>query len=176
MRYKSSNFILLTLFFLSVINIQSADAKAKSDVSPKTDAYETALKEGINFANPDYPSFIKSVSGISGYEAVGRWSAEAKATITFANPLPKAFRLHLEIGAAYGPNDGKPIKVRVGNWKGEFTIINAALKPIDLHIKTSHPADTIEFIIPEPASPKEFKTTGDPRQLGILFKQLSIQK
>ncbi len=194
MRYKSTLLIFLGLLAFVACSNKTEETKAKISVTAQTpksalpqniasaalpgiNSYEATLEEGIQFGEkPGYPSFIKSASGMSGYETNGRWTEGAKAIFTFANPLPSAFRLQLEIGGAFGPNEGKPIEVRVGDWKGEFTITHTALKPIDLDIKTSQPTDIIEFIIPDPRSPKELNASADPRPLGISFKRLSIQK
>ena len=56
---------------------------------------------------------------------------------------------------------------------GRF-IVDVKPRVYKILVKTSTPTDKIEFIIPEPKSPNEMGGRGDPRQLGIMFKRLSI--
>jgi hypothetical protein len=193
MRNKSLLLTFLAILTFVACSDKSEETKAKVSVNaklpatalsqniavapPVTPPYEASLNEGIQFGEkPGYPSFIKSVSGMSKYEEIGRWTEGAKATFTFVNPLPTIFKLRLEMGRAFGPNLGKPVKVNIGDWKGEFTIEKPEAQTFALNIKTSQPAESIEFIIPDPQSPAELKMSSDPRPLGILFKRLSIQK
>ena len=86
--------------------------------------YQAALAEGIDFRNPDYPSFVVEVAGMSDHEPWGRWTdAAAGPTARFRikQALPKL--LTLEITAnAFGPNNGQPIKVRIGGVEKSFVI------------------------------------------------------
>jgi hypothetical protein len=183
MKLKLSLVIFMGLLAFAACSSKNEESKAKSSspavssaaVAP-LETYDATLSEGIQFAqNPGYPKFIKSVSGMSHYEKIGRWTEGPKAIFTFVNPLPVAFKLHLEMKGAFGPNEGKPIKVIVGDWQGSFVLTSGDIKLIDLMVKTSKPSDTIEFMIPEPVSPAELKVGSDPRLLGIMFERLSIQ-
>ena len=177
---------LSLVFFMGLLAFaacrKNEESKAKSSspvissaaVAP-VETYDATLSEGIQFAQkPGYPKFIKSVSGMSGYEKMGRWTEGPKAIFTLVDPLPVIFKLHLEMKGAFGPNEGKPIKVIVGDWQGSFILTSGNLTSIDLMVKTSKPSDAIEFMIPEPISPAELKVGSDPRLLGIMFERLSI--
>jgi hypothetical protein len=110
---------------------------------------------------------------VSGYEAAGRWTEGSKASFVFERELPQSFVLGLELGAAFGPNVGRPIRVSIGDWQGEFTG-SAAGTSIKFNVKTSVPADTVDFLVPEPKSPKELGISDDPRALGIYLIKLNI--
>lgn len=136
--------------------------------------YNATLLEGIQFAaNQYYPSFIKSVEGMSGYEPIGRWTEGKNVIFTFTQKLPTIYTLELELAGAFGPNAGKEIQIQSGVWQGRF-IVDAKPRIYKIPVKTNNPTDKIEFIIPEPKSPNELGGSGDPRQLGIMFKRLSI--
>jgi len=136
--------------------------------------YDATLAEGIQFASkPNYPFFIKSVTGMSGYETAGRWSEGKNVIFTFTNDLPVTFTLKIEFAGAFGPNAGKKIHIQAGDWRGQF-IVDAKPVIYKIFVETSTPTDRIEFIIPEPKSPNELGGSGDPRQLGIMFTRLSI--
>jgi hypothetical protein len=136
--------------------------------------YNATLAEGIQFAaKPYYPSFIKSVEGMSGYEAIGRWTEGKNVIFTFTQKLPTIYTLELELAGAFGPNAGKEIQIQSGVWQGRF-IVDVKPRMYKIPVKTNNPTDKIEFIIPEPKSPNELGGSGDPRQLGIMFKRLSI--
>jgi hypothetical protein len=168
MRYKSSFFILLALFILLVSSIQSANAKAKSAVPPALDAYEVALTEGINFSNPEYPSFIEGVSGMSGPEAWGRWSDGKEVVFTFKNPFPQKFELIMK-ASVLPANVGKLIPVSVGKWSENLKMTTESTD-YTLHVKTTGKEKEIRITIPNPAPPGN----GDLRNLGIRFVSMKI--
>ena len=136
-------------------------------------AYQATLAEGIQFERRGYPSFVKSVAGMSGYESAGRWTEGPRAVLAFVEPLPRKFVLRLEVMGGFGPNAAKPHKVRVGEWQGEFKV---GVKPetIDLAVETAQPAREIEILIAEPQSPKNLRVGDDPRMLGIFLKRVSV--
>ncbi len=180
MRLKLSLIAIMGLLIFAACSNKNEESKANISVPAAVPAivapYDATLSEGIQFAQkPGYPKFIKSVIGMSKNELNGRWTDGKTVIFTFANPLPMAFRLHLGIAAVFGPNDGKPVKVAIGDWKGEFTVTGSILNPVDLEVKTSQPANAIEFTIPEPTSPKELKMSNDTRALGVMLKRLSIE-
>lgn len=166
---------LVTLNLVACGKNEETKETAKISAAAIHVAYTATLAEGIQFAaKPYYPTFIKSVSGMTEYEAAGRWTEGKKTVFTFAQSLPATFTLTLDLVSAFGPNAGKVIQIQVGDWKGQF-IADAKPSTNKFIVKTSAPADSIEFIIPEPTSPKDLgATSGDPRQLGIMFKRLSI--
>lgn len=174
MRYKVILCLTVAAFLLGSLNLHASEKKTKQ-VNTKTDAFKAALNEGITFSEPNYPSIIKSVTGVSEAESNGRWTDGKKAIITFTEKLPERFKLHIESKGAFGPNENKSITVIIGNWKGSITIKNDTTKPFVLDVKTSKPQDTIEFVIPEPTSPADLKINSDPRKLGFWLTRLSIQ-
>ena len=166
--------VVLACFMLSACNDNEEAATAPAVVIH--DGYNATLAEGIQFsAKPNYPSFIKSVAGMSGNEPTGRWSEGKHVIFTFTQNLPATFTVELDLVSALGPNAGQLAKIRVGDWEQMFEV---ETKPNTqkFYVKTSKPSDSIEFIIPKPTSPKELGASDDPRKLGILFKRLSITK
>lgn len=148
-------------------------APAPAPAAAPTSAYDATLAEGIQFEKPGYPRFVRTVRGFSTHEARQRWTDGPVAAITFAEPLPRSFALRVEVVRAFGPNVGKPVTVKVGDWKGEMTVGDAP-QTVELKVASSAPADTIEFVIPQPTSPRSLGQSADPRLLGFGFKRLSV--
>lgn len=145
-----------------------------SDDDQIPENYNATLAEGIQFAvKPNYPSFIKSVIGMSGYETAGRWTEAKNVIFIFNKNIPATFTLELDLAGAFGPNAGKEIQIKTGGWRGQF-IVDVNPRLYKILVKTKSPTDRIEFIIPEPISPNELGGINDPRKLGIMFKRLSI--
>ena len=147
--------------------------------SPKP--YEATLEEGIDFKKPGYPTFIKNVSGMSGFETNHRWSDAIQGAIIkfeFKNPLPKKFTLEI-VASAFGPNDGLPIKIRVGEVEQVLIINNidvAKGKIYSLLFTTDGKSATLEFIPPKAISPIDLDPkSGDNRKLAINFVSLKIK-
>ena len=137
------------------------------------DGYDATLAEGIQFAaKRDYPTFIKSVSGMSGYEAEGRWTEGKNVVFTFKEKLPTSFTLELEMVGGFGPTAGNAIHVLVGDWAGH-PVIDTKPGIHKLLVKTNTPTDHIDFIVPYATSPNALGGH-DSRELGIMFKRLSI--
>lgn len=169
MKYR----VLLASVILACLVIVACGKKEDAS-KPASARYEATLAEGIQFdTKPDYPVFIESVTGMSGYEKTGRWTEGPKVVFAFAQPLPTNFTLKIEIAGVFGPNTDKAVKVQVGDWHGEF-VPGVKPKRYDLMVKTKAPSDSIELTVPEPKSPKELGVSDDPRQVGIHFKRLSI--
>ena len=148
---------------------------AKVAVTDVYEGYNATLAEGIQFTEKqNYPSFIKSVTGMSSYEPSGRWTEGKNVTFTFTQNLPANFTLELDLVDAFGLNIGREIQVQVGDWKGQFVGLAAPIIN-NLLVITSSLTDTIEFIIPAPESPKNLgQNADDDRLLGIMFRRLSI--
>jgi hypothetical protein len=135
--------------------------------------YEATLVEGIDFKKPGYPNFVAKVEGMSGYEPWGRWSQANLVTIKFKQPLPSKFVLVI-VGGAYGPNIGKPIKVKAGTVMKEIVFTSDPFKQPNTHridFQLDAPVDTIEFSVPQPTQPP----SGDLRKLGIGLTALKIE-
>jgi hypothetical protein len=144
----------------------------------KPNHFENILAEGIQFTSQLDPSrdpIIKSISGLSGYEAQGRWSDGKEVAFIFNHYLPTAFTLELNLARAFGSNIDKEILVQVGDWKGGIsgTIMPEVNKVL---VKTTSPTDTIKLTIPQPQSPHSLNGSEDRRQLGFLFSGLNIHK
>lgn len=127
----------------------------------------------VDFRVKDYPADVASVSGISGQEAVGRWTDGPRAAVKFTKPLPATFQLKLQTFAAFGPNVGVPIVVKAGSVQKEFTVTKQnELFLLDFDGVTN--ADNIEFVIPKPSSGKDLGVSEETRKLGLGLVTLAI--
>ncbi len=169
---------ILTLAILASLNLtacgENQEDIAKAPVVEVHNGYNATLAEGIQFSEkPDYPAFIKSVAGMSGFETIGRWTEGKEVNFVFTQNLPTKFTLDLEFAAAFGPDVGKVVKIQSGDWENQF-VASDQPKKVTFIIETTTPADNIKFIVPYPISPADLGTGTDPREVGIMFKRLSI--
>jgi hypothetical protein len=165
--------VVLAAFNLVACSDNQED-RSKVPVVEVHNGYNATLAEGIQFAiKSDYPAFIKSVAGMSGYETIGRWTEGKYVDFVFAQNLPAKFTLDLEFAPAFGPDVGKVVKIEVGDWKNQF-IASDLPKKVTFLVETSAPSDSIKFIVPFPVSPEEIGAGTDTRKVGIMFKRLSI--
>jgi phosphoglycerol transferase len=149
-------------------------------VSTLPAGYAATLAEGIDFKRVGYPTFLAEVTGMSGYEAPGRWTEFAAGSVAkfrFKQALPRKFTL--EIAAdGFGSNAGVPIPVKVGGVSKTFTIAPFVANKVNtyrLEFETDGLADTIEITPPNPTSPNELDPkNADKRKLGIFFYSLKI--
>ena len=187
MNIKSKlSFIVATLVILNLTACENkpAEESAKTGVEAAAtsvgvvvevqNGYKATLAEGIQFADKqNYPLFVKSVTDMSNYETLGRWTDGEKVVFTFTQNLPNNFTLELDLADTFSTNIGKEIQVQVGDWSGQFVGVQNASNN-KLTVKTTMPADSIVFTIPKPESPVNLGTGQDLRLLGIKFKKLSV--
>ncbi len=138
--------------------------------------YEATLQEGIDFKKPGFPKFIAEVSGMSGLENWGRWTDGKIVKFKFKQVLSKKFTLEI-VANALGPNQGLPIKVRVGTIEQTFTIVNKnPPSTYSLSFETDGKSDTVEITIPKPTAPNEINPENkDTRKIGLGFIALKIK-
>ena len=167
--------ILVALVTVSLLACsENQEESLKAPIVEVHNGYSATLSEGIQFSEkPDYPAFIKSVSGMSGFEPIGRWTEGKLVDFVFAQNLPVKFTLNLEFAPAFGPDVGKVVKIEVGDWKNQFVASDQPKKETFI-IENSSPTNSIKFIVPEPTSPVELGVGADTREVGIMFKRLSI--
>jgi hypothetical protein len=175
--------VLMSVFLLTGCGDKpapTAQIVAGNAVSAVPAGYEATLAEGIDFKRVGYPNFLAEVTGMSGYEAPGRWTEFAAGPVAkfrFKQALPRKFTL--EIAAdGFGPNAGVPIPVKVGSVAKTFTIAPFVANKVNtyrLEFETDGLADTIEITPPKPTSPNELDPKNvDTRKLGIFFYSLKI--
>lgn len=169
---------ILTLAILASLNLtacgENQEDVAKAPVVEVHNGYNATLAEGIQFSEkPDYPAFIKSVAGMSAFETIGRWTEGKEVNFVFTQNLPTKFTLDLEFAPAFGPDVGKVVKIQVGEWENQFVASNQPKKETFI-IETTTPTDSIKLIVPNPISPADLGTGTDTREVGIMFKRLSI--
>lgn len=189
-RKVDRNFVAGVLAIMSVVALAGCGNKPEPKVAggaaaveQQVDAlaprYESSLAAGIDFKRPGYPTFLAEVSGMSGHEGWGRWtdaSAGGAAKFRFTRPLPPKFTVELTANA-FGPNLGKPVKVRIGGIEREFVVKDSQAS--ELYVLTFegvNGADTIEIVPPQPTSPKQLDPqSGDSRLLGVSLVSLQIK-
>jgi hypothetical protein len=125
-----------------------------------------------------YPDILVAVSGVSGYEAWGRWTDTTggrAATFRFRQPLPERFELLIKAGA-FGPNVGQPVMVSVGGIQRSFVVApEKAPQTYRLSYETDGTADTIVIVPPKPTSPKDIDPASrDPRKLGVSLYSIRV--
>ncbi|UVW28146.1 hypothetical protein [Massilia sp. H6] len=122
-------------------------------------------------AQPD-PQFITAMAGLSHAEAWGRWSDAKQVVIHFAQPLPRRVGVVLN-ARAYDINATLPFTAHVGGVTKEFRV-GWHLQEIGLHFDTDGSARTLVIDVPQPVSPAERGSPGDPRKLGIGIAEITI--
>lgn len=161
---KMKSIFTLIVVVLACLNITACGER---------DEYNATLAEGVQFAaKRGYPSFIKSVTGMSGYEAEGRWTEGKNVVFTFKENLPTAFTLELDVVGGFGPTAGNAIHILVGDWAGH-PVVDSKPGIQKILVKTSVPTNKIEFVIPYATAPNDLGGH-DSRLLGVMFKRLSI--
>jgi phosphoglycerol transferase len=141
-------------------------------------SYKATLEEGIDFSRAMRPSFLSHISGMSSVEPWGRWS-EANARnlvrIEFKQALPQEFTLVLT-GRTFGHNAGKNLSIKVDRQRFQ-TLLPAGDFRLEIPIRlNSRFLKVIEFIPPEPISPRQFDGTDDDRKLAIGLERLQIKR
>jgi phosphoglycerol transferase len=138
--------------------------------------YMANLEDGIDFSKGGLPSFVKTVSGLSGVEEWGRWSDAnlgSAVEITFARSLPKSFSLVVE-GSAFGPNIGGELVIVCGKVSRKVLITsNEFIFSETFHLE-SEDVNVIRFIPSKPISPQQLGLSEDGRLIAIGFKELKI--
>lgn len=184
MNGKCHNLLSCLILGVSVLLAACGD---KQDAAPQKAAavdqlaprYESTLAEGIDFKKPGYPTFLIDVTGVSNRDDWGRWTdatAGPEVKFRFNQALPKKFVLELQANA-FGPNEGKPVKIRAGNIERFVTIKNVPSYSVyTAEFDGVVSADTIEITPPNPVLPREVDPNNkDERKLGLGLATLKIK-
>lgn len=137
--------------------------------------YEATLAQGIDFARPGLPLFVKNAVGLSQVEPWGRWSdANIAPTVRFdfTSRLPQSFNLVLDL-RVFGPNAGSPMRVKVGKSSYEISLPEGQAV-LQLPVQDAEDATFIEFYPPRPTSPASLSNNADERKLAVGFRRLSV--
>lgn len=133
------------------------------------DINDTIFKNGICFANRNYPWYVFMVKGMSSdNEELGRWSDKPEIEIIFYEKLPKKFNLVIQ-GYAYGPNIGKDIKVKIGSVV-RFFKFSASREIVSIEFSLKQEANSIKILVPKPVIPPN-----DVRRIGVRLFHLKIE-
>ena len=158
---------------------QAAAPQQAAAVDQLAPRYENTLAEGIDFKKPGYPSFLLEVAGVSNRDDWGRWTDATggpDVKFRFNKPLPKKFVLELQANA-FGPNEGKPVKIRAGNVERVVTIKNVPSYAVyTAEFDGVDSADSIVITPPNPVLPREVDPNNkDERKLGLGLATLKIK-
>ncbi|KUJ00621.1 DUF7024 domain-containing protein [Vibrio sp. MEBiC08052] len=131
------------------------------------------ISEIVYFNHPFPTNGIVHAVGLSDVEPWGRWSDGPVVSLHFDSSLPRRLKLIINI-TPYGPNDGKKFKVKIGQTEHSFFVWKTESVYEILFDLNSSKENQIDFIIPEPSSPKELGIGSDTRKLGIGFSSIQI--
>ncbi len=137
--------------------------------------YAATLAQGIAFDRPGYPEFVRSVSGVSGYEEWGRWTDTTQAptaTFTLREPLSGNVVVNLTLRDYYGTNLGKDATVTLGGQTQNFKVTDEPRQQVRLTFNGVSAADKLNISVPASSKP----TATDPRSMGIGLFALSIEQ
>jgi hypothetical protein len=129
----------------------------------------------ILMSAPTLPPHVVALSGFSHAESWGRWTDGPSARLEYAQPLPKAFTLELDVKYVYAANSARPTTIKVGTTTVRQTFDESG-KRYSIAFRTDGTAKAIEWIIPAPSSPAEIdrKPDGDKRKLGIGITSIKV--
>jgi len=145
------------------ISLSAADAR---------ELFGASLSDGIDFARPEFPSFVESVQGMSVTEPWGRWSTGKKVVIELKHTLHGPLRLLLR-AVGYGRNAGARVTVRIG---GELKTLRLPRRlrddaELSVEFDICVASNVIEFTVPHPTFPPN-----DDRAVGIGFYGIRCQE
>lgn len=130
----------------------------------------------IDFSQAWLPPAVRSIKGLSGREQWGRWSdadVHPHVEIRFRDPLPARGSLALT-ARAFGPNVGKPVRVRIGRHETELHFDAQDSTAVATYALSQAP-ESLELVPPHPMPPRELGGSEDPRRLGIGLVRLTIR-
>jgi phosphoglycerol transferase len=133
----------------------------------------SAVGHELSFRGMVPDGYLQGVDGLSTPEAWGTWTEGPRATIRFAVPLPKRFRLTLA-ARAFGPNAGQPVTLAIGGQQRSVVVDGDS--PVATVEFDDAAGDTLEIGIPQPASPKQLGQGEDLRLLGIGIEWLKVEE
>ncbi len=110
--------------------------------------------------------------GISGPEAWGSWTDGERARIVLPQSLPDRFTLELDIMSIFGPNVGKPFRIRAGGQERIITFTEPGIYSVAF--QDVKDASDFEILVPAPTSPQSLGLSSDTRALGLGLKRLRI--
>lgn len=127
----------------------------------------------LNFSGPLPKELVRGAAGVTDAQPWGTWTEGEHVTITFAEPLPKRFRLTL-VARAFGPNAGETVTIAAGDARQQV-VFPGATTVRKLEFATDGSADTLEFTIPKPTAPRQLNINADDRLLGLGLETLRIE-
>ena len=128
----------------------------------------------LDFRKSNWPGVIVDTKGLTSPDTWGTWSDGNLVDLEFVRPLPEKFNLHLT-AHMFDPDTNSDFVVTVGNSSEKFSLAATHTTVQSILILNPSRADTIEFHIPNPVSPKTLGRWNDDTRLGIKFVELKIE-
>lgn len=115
---------------------------------------------------------LARMEGLGDAEQWGRWSTGKEIILETRDPLPAALNLIIT-AQTFGPNNHKPVAVRVGGQERSFSAPATPQESL-LQFDTDGQQKRIVITVPEPASPKALGLSPDDRTLGVGLISIEI--
>ena len=115
-----------------------------------------------------------ALSGFYSPEDWGVWTRDPTVRIYLDAAVSGSLRIKIR-GHAYGPNDGKPIKVKVGAVEQQVAFASSG-SAVEFIADLAAPAFFIEFSGMTPVSALSLGLSDDPRPLGIGLSDIEIDR
>ena len=138
--------------------------------------YPSKIDDGIDFRREGLPSFVFSISGLSGVEEWGRWSDRnlgSSVEVTFSEALPESFSMILE-GIAFGPNIGSELTIVCGSVSKKIVIYEDSFTINEKFELRSNQVNVMRIIPSKPISPYDLGIGADTRAIGVGLISLTI--
>jgi hypothetical protein len=128
----------------------------------------------IDMSEPGVPAGVGSLDGFGATESWGRWTDGPHARVVLASPLPRRFRLTVEVRHAFGANATDPTTVRIGDQARSIPFVPGGA-PATMEFSLRRPDQTIVIVPSHPDSPKALGLGEDSRRLGVGLSLLTIE-
>ncbi len=115
-----------------------------------------------------------SLSGFNDREDWGVWTRDPTARIYLDAPVSGRFRIKIR-GHAFGPNNAKPVKIRVGAVEQQ-AVFTSADTEVEIVADLAEPASFLELSGMTPVSPASLGRSDDKRALGIGLSKIEIDR
>jgi hypothetical protein len=130
----------------------------------------------LDFRDSTLPSWVASISGLSGIESFGRWSdanlAPTIRVVSFA-AFPVRFQLQLRMRSLTS-KENSPATIYMGGSSVKVDV-DDTLTDIQLELENECKGNTIDISPSNTTSPLERGWSGDRRRLGLGIEYISIR-
>jgi hypothetical protein len=115
---------------------------------------------------------LVSFVGFGNPEGWGSWTDGERARIILPHSLPDCFTLEVDIVGIFGPNVGRPFRIRAGRQERVITFREPGIYSVAF--QDVKDASDLEIRVPAPTSPQSLGLSNDPRALGVVLRRVRI--